>query len=120
MSKENVYNDYLTVRKMNADVKTKARILGLLVAQCINHWRVVGVTRQALNWYIENDFIKPSGRIIQRAHIVPRSETYAYLLQHDIDPIKFWEVLHERDKTILAKKGEYTTLSTVPIIALAD
>lgn len=68
-------------------------------------WRVIGISRNALNLFAENDF-KRLGKQINRSHIVNRSDTWGKLRErlHTMD--EFWSVYYENDTTVLATSSE--------------
>lgn len=71
-------------------------------------WRVVGITRNALRHYIENDFSHKSGNGIQRAHIIPRIDTARRVLSEE-KPLPLRELARiwfELDSTVLCARGE--------------
>lgn len=120
MERDSVYSDYLLLRRMNANEDTKIHVLQRLVAQCTNNWRVVGITRNALQTFAESDFKPVSRSGIQRAHIIDRHTTFGLLIRSEFDQSSFWTTIADGDKTILATKGEYNKLATASKIALPD
>jgi hypothetical protein len=120
VDRELVYQDYLTLRGMNADHKTKVRMIQDLVSQSTNNWRVIGVTLAALNMYHQNDFKYLGGKVIQRAHLKRRFDFYSDLIKETVSQAKFWNTISEGDRTILAMAGERTSPDKAPYVALND
>ena len=120
MNKSKIYADYQALIKMNATTKCKIRILEMLVAQGTNRWRVVGITEAALRKFAEQNFKYETRCGIQRAHIERRHSTYKTLLESNHDEKLFWNTIIENDKTILAIKGEYSSVSEEDSIKIPD
>lgn len=106
MSPQDVYKDYKTLQSMNAALNIKVKTLEALVSQCTNTWRVVGITKKALQQFADQDFewVRYSG--IQRAHKARRHDTYSNLLKEPATFEEFWKTVDLHDKTVLAVKGE--------------
>lgn len=71
-------------------------------------WRVVGITRQALQYYVTNNYVHKSGNGIQRGHIVPRIETAKRVMAPEL-PMTLEELArlwYEVDTTVLCARGE--------------
>jgi hypothetical protein len=71
-------------------------------------WRVVGITRNALSHYVENDFVQKSRNGMQRAHVIPRIDTARRVLSEE-NPFPLRELAQlwfELDSTVLCARGE--------------
>lgn len=106
-SKHILHDAYLKICDMKIPTKRKVRLLSELMGENPDHWRVVGITEQALTVFWENNFKKVSRMGINRSHLVDRHETFTYMLENimlDID--EWWQYYTERDKTVFATSGE--------------
>jgi len=104
--KNDIYQDYLTLLGMRADNTSKIKILERIVAQGTNNWRVVGITRKALEQFADQNYKYVTRSGIQRAHIHRRHDTFGQLIDNKTNEDEFWRLIDERDITILAAKGE--------------
>jgi hypothetical protein len=123
--KENIYHDYLLVKKMKADISTKSIILKDIISKWEDFWKIIGITKNALKVFSDNDFKKKRknvawvGSNINRAHIKQdRIVTNTYLLTNDLSFDEFWDYLIENDKTILATSTENKTNTFSEIIPI--
>ena len=107
MTREEMYEDFLKVCSMNASETTKVGMLTHLFSAHDNPWRVIGITREALNVFKDYGFQRKSKMGINRSHIFGRSETYKKMLQKKFNSCKdWWDHYYENDKTILATSSE--------------
>lgn len=120
MSPEKVYEDFQRLLTMNANRATKIEILELLVAQVTNNWRVVGITEAALNQLEEQGYKYKTRSGIQRAHIYDRYETFGLLIDETRTQQNFWDFISDRDRTVLAIKGEYNTVTFEQAVPIDD
>lgn len=120
MSAAKIFEDYQTLQGMNAGRVCKINLLQTLVAEGTNNWRVVGITEGALQKFIDQKFTYRTGSGIQRAHVFDRHETYGSLIDNPVDEEYFWRFIADRDRTILAIKGEYNKVSLDNMIRLPD
>lgn len=84
----------------NADA---TRMLTSLMGARPWSWRVIGITRNALEVFAQNDFQRPAGRI-QRGHRDDRASTARALFRepHIALPLdEFFKVFLQRDETVL-------------------
>lgn len=71
-------------------------------------WRVIGITRDALDAFAENDFKRPAGKI-QRGHRDDRASTARALFFERTLPMpldEFFDFFLKRDQTVLMTKNE--------------
>lgn len=102
-----LHHDYLLITKMTVPVNRKIRLLSELFGETENPWRVIGITRAALNIFKENGFNKVKRMGINRAHLVDRKTSHKYMLENVFkEPDDWWEYYYENDKTILATSSE--------------
>ena len=112
-----LHHDYLLITKMNVPTKRKIRLLTELFGETENPWRVVGITKAALNIFKENEFNKIKRMGINRSHIVDRKESYTYMLENVFqDSDSWWEYYYENDKTILATSSENMSSNSSDVI----
>lgn len=100
MTKDEIYADFLALTRMNAPLATKCTMLGWLLKHAPN-WVVIGVTPAALQKFARLDFRYEPRNGLERAHPISRSSTYTRLIEDRPDPARFWEILHQDDRTIL-------------------
>ena len=107
MNKEDFYHDFLMLREMRSPVKKRCRMLGELLAEYEDAWRVIGITEKALAVFVEHDFKRVSRMGINRSHLVDRHKTYTTMLEGPLmECEEWWEFYIENDKTILATSAE--------------
>ena len=64
------HNYYLQLCEWDIPIKKKVRILGELMASAYDdHWRVIGITKEALNVFKVHNYKKVSRMGINRGHI---------------------------------------------------
>ncbi len=86
-----------------------SRILSSIEGSHNNPWRIVGITKNCLIRFKENDFKYKAGLGINRSHFEHRKDTHKELMEGDLldrdgdDWFNFW---WERDKTYLATSSE--------------
>lgn len=72
-----------------------------------NAWRVIGITKEALLRFKDNDFKKKSRMGINRSHINNRSDCYSEMLNTDFTHAnEWWDFNYDNDETILAISQE--------------
>ena len=106
MCDKKMYEDYLAIKRLNADNTTKRKCIQLICDQRKDSWKVVGVTKKALSIFKKNDFQKVSGMKIQRAHLKDRSKFYQILLERNYCYDSWVKYINESDITVLASKKE--------------
>ena len=104
--KEHQY--YLDICGWDMPLKKKIRIMGELMASCYDdHWRVIGVTKEALNVFRAHGYKRVSRMGINRGHIHDRIETFTEMLKNPILDVKeWWDFFYNRDETILMTSTE--------------
>ena len=120
MTPQEMYDDYLRLLPMNATRAAKIKILELIVAQGTNNWRVVGITPKALKQLEGQAYKYQTGSGIQRAHVYDRFETYGLLVDDLKKQDTFWNMIADRDRTVLAVKGEYSGIGFEQAIPMDD
>src|ERR1035437_8362655 len=105
--KEIIYHDYLLIKEMKSPVPRKSRLLSDLIGEWDDFWKIISITKNALEIFAKNDFRCPSRIGINRSHIhQDRSKTNVYLLEHDLSYDQFWEYLTKMDVVALATSSE--------------
>lgn len=97
-----IYCDFLVLADMSCHIKIKIKMLGQLVGAIEDHWRVVGITKEAFDVFKENDFKRATKMNIQRAHLVQRKMTFEYLLTNKPQFDEWWKYFWPRDVVVLA------------------
>jgi len=102
-----IYNDYIIIKNMMSKINVKSRCLSNILSQWKQHWRVIGITLNALNLLSENEFKYKTRIGINRAHISQdRIDTNTYLLNNDLSFDDFWSYIICNDATVLATSSE--------------
>ena len=111
MELTHLHKYYLDICKWDIPTKNKVKILGELMASAYeNHWRVIGITKEALNVFQAHGFKKVSRMGINRGHIFDRKDTLQYMLDYPFrDVEEWWNFFYDRDKTILMTSTENIT-----------
>ena len=120
MTPQEMYDDYKCLLPMNATRSTKVKMLEFIVAQGTNNWRVVGITPKALQQLESQEYKYKTGAGIQRAHVYDRFETFGLLIDEPWEQDKFWSLIADRDRTILAARGEYNSITFEQAIPIDD
>ena len=114
---DDLHHDFLLIFKMKAPIKRKARLLTELLAQYDNVWRVVGITENALQTFIENDFNKIKRMGINRSHKKDRSRIYTHMFENvDANKTSWWQFFLDNDETVLATSSENMSFESLNII----
>ena len=102
---------YLQICKWDIPTKNKVKILGELMASAYDdHWRVIGITKEALNVFQNHGFKRVSRMGINRGHIFDRKDTLKYMLDYPFQDVdEWWNFYYDRDKTILMTSTENIT-----------
>ncbi len=103
--KKALYEIYLVLYKHRHIYKRPSHLVATYTEAFANQpwtWKVVGITRQALDLLAANDFEIPTHQIC-RGHFIDRRATIKEMFARD-QPMQFdefWETAIERDKTVL-------------------
>lgn len=103
-----VFQYYQQLCGWDLPIKKKVKILGELMTNAYDdHWRVVGVTQEALNVFKQHEFKKVSRMGINRGHICDRNDTLTFMLENPFDNVwDWWNYFYSRDRTILMTSTE--------------
>ena len=109
-AKQILFKAYTKFHEMDGlPVKSKARGFSE-IAGMIPGWRVIGITKAALEKFQKLDYKRPPGRGpdgVNRAHKYSRLETGVIAFENPIrDYDKFWDFWLKRDITVLATVNE--------------
>lgn len=107
--KKELYDVYLAVFKMQHEpLQRRVLIMTNLMGGKPWSWRVVGITREALQRYADQGFKYKAGSSINRSHITSRRDMYSAMLER-LEPMQideWWAYFWEHDKTIIATGTE--------------
>ena len=103
---EEIYEDAQALRKLNAPMKIKVKLLGDLLSQYEGIWQVTGITYEAIKVFQTHSFRKVSGMRINRSHKIDRSKSYEHLLCDNLPIDKWWESFLENNTCVLATSSE--------------
>ena len=104
-----LYDVYLAVFKMQHEpLQRRVLIMTNLMGGKPWSWRVVGITREALQRYSDQGFKYKAGSSINRSHITSRRDMYSAMLERPAPmPIdEWWAYFWKHDKTIIATGSE--------------
>lgn len=77
----NMFNAIKDILQMQIPVKHKSRMLSTIHSMEPNHWRVTGISEEALRVFHENDYKYRTKIGINRSHIISRKDAHLNLLQ---------------------------------------
>ena len=105
ISTEELYEQFLSIKNSSFDLATKSRILTVMLSSKKGSWKVVGITKQALEEFKKNNFKYTKG--LNRSHIVQRKSTHDKMMSTDFNSHNEWWRFHiENDKTIISMSLE--------------
>lgn len=121
METQDLFHDYLFILQMKASKSAKVQMLKHIFKQYHNRWRVIGITRSALETLKKNDFKYVSGMKIQRAHIHDCDIIYSNLLNdHFKNHNDWWDYYYKHDETVLSLSSENKSIKTNKDIIAID
>ncbi len=101
---------YLAICDFSCSAKAKRVMLDSLISDWSGHWRVIGITRAALEEFARYDFKRKSGMDLNRSHLMDRIDRNTYLLEIVItDADEWWKYITDHDSTVLTTKSENMT-----------
>jgi len=106
MTKDEIYQDVLTLKKMNAPIEIKIKMLNGLLGVLDDIWQVVGITQEALTVFSSYDFQRVSKMGINRAHLAERHQSYKVLLEDSFSSSEWWEFFYKNNLTVLTTSKE--------------
>ena len=108
MNIEQGFEYYKTVCAWDMPERHKMKVLSQILEACYsNHWRVTGITQEALNVFQAHSYKKVSRMGINRGHIHNRAETLKQMLRYPFDNAQdWWDFFWDRDQTILMTSTE--------------
>ena len=110
--KNELYKIYLAIFNLDPEkesIQRKCTIMTALMGGKKWSWRVVGITKDALQVYANQDFKQKSHSSIQRAHIKDRKDMYGELLSRKYEINEWWNYFWDNDKTIISTSSENNT-----------
>ena len=111
MTIEEAFKYYKEICTWNMSLAAKRKILSNILEDAYSdHWRVIGITQEALNVFETHGFKKVSRMGINRGHIYDRKDTLTSLIQIPFQDVEeWWNFFYDRDKTILMTSTENMT-----------
>jgi len=109
-SEQNCSNAYLT------------RCVATVIGANGDHWRIIGISKKALECLRENNFNKPK-LSLQRGHLIPRSASISLLFRDRQDFVskeEFERIYSIYDLTILMTNQENKSSNIIPDFYLFD
>ncbi|MGZ8984552.1 MAG: hypothetical protein ACXW11_11485 [Methylotenera sp.] len=121
LHKEQIYAVYLSIFNLISSTQKKCSILTPLLGGYETSWRVIGITKAALELLAENEYRYVKGAIC-RAHIVGRYETAKQIFECNapLDLSTFFEIVWKNDRTVIATKSENKNNGTLPKVIPID
>lgn len=105
--KEILFHDFNLIKRMRCPEPRKIKLVSNLFVMNPDGWRVVGITPAALDVFSKHGFERRSGMRVNRAHVIPRYQTYKAMLGKGFfDKNELWDYYWERDHTILSTSSE--------------
>ena len=92
------------------------RCVATIIGAYGDHWRVIGISKNALNFLNANEFKKPKN-FIQRGHIIPRAASISLLFRNRdqfVSKSEFEKIYSTYDLTILMTSDENKSSSLIP------
>lgn len=92
------------------------RCLATIIGAHGQHWRIIGITKEALDYLKNNDFTKPKF-FLQRGHLIPRVNSVALIFRNRKDFVsksEFEKIYSVYDLTILMTKDQNKYSDTIP------
>ena len=115
--KNDLYHDFLLITQMKVSEKIKIKFLTELFSETDNPWRVVGITKKALEVFKKYDFNRESKMGINRSHLNDRKATYTEMLNSKFEnSTEWWNYYYKNDKTVFATSSENMSSSLNDII----
>jgi len=93
-------------RKLPMSSLTKIQCLGIKLGEYEDNWNVVGISKNALIKFKENNYRMVSRMGVHRAHIIDRKESYSYMMENALDVESLWEYYLKTNDTILTTSTE--------------
>ena len=106
--KKELHDIYESVFKSSLPIAKKERILNSIFGYENWSWRVVGISKKAINVFKNNEFKYKSG-VFQRDHYFQaRYITMRKMLENFMKIDEWWNWYWENDKTLLITKDEHS------------
>ena len=108
MKIEEAFQHYKEICTWNMSQHHKMKVLTHILEDCYeNQWRVIGITREALNVFKAHGFKKVSRMGINRGHMHDRADTLKQMLNYPFDNAQdWWDFYYDRDETVLMTSAE--------------
>lgn len=115
-----IWSEAFKVYKDRPDLFTRAQLTNFMIGlfgKRQGTWRVIGITRKALNQLASMDFKNQPKSGLTRAHLHHQRETIEQLFSTD-EPISFEQFIdywYSRDTTVICATGENHAKSDAPV-----
>ena len=108
MTIEEAFDYYQQICTWNVSQARKRKLISNILEDCYeNHWRVIAITKEALNIFKVHGYKKVSHMGINRGHIFDRKDTLDAMINIPFqDAEEWWEFFYNRDQTILQTATE--------------
>lgn len=106
MNIEELYHDYLFIKKLKSPLQVKVRMMTSLLEQYEGSWKIVGITRQALEKFYRKDFKYERFMEINHSHLFDRHKTYKEMLTKDMNEKEWWDLFLKNDECVLSLSNE--------------
>jgi hypothetical protein len=93
-------------RRLPMNERTKTHCLGIKLGEYEDNWNVVGISKNALIRFKENNYKMVSRMGVHRAHIIDRKVSYSYMIENVLDVESLWEYYLKTNDTILTTSTE--------------
>lgn len=108
MTIEEAFDYYKQICTWNVSQARKRKLIANILEDCYeNHWRVIAITKEALNIFKVHGYKKVSRMGINRGHVFDRKDTLDAMINIPFqDAEEWWEFFYNRDQTILQTSTE--------------
>jgi hypothetical protein len=108
--KEYMYHDFQLILNMKINENAKVRLLTVLFGSSPYSWKVIGITKKALEEFKKTGFKYISKMGINRSHLKSRNDFYKEMMTMEFTSIEeWWSFYKNHDRTILATSTENIT-----------
>ena len=109
--KKELYNIYESILKSSVSLNKKEKMLNSIFGFEPWSWRVVGISKEAIKEFKDNNFNYKSGTFQRDHYFQARYITLRKMLEKSMPLSDWWNWYWENDKTILITKTEHNKKS---------
>ena len=108
ITKEEIYKLYKAIFDSSLE-EQRIKLMTYIFAWHPWSWRVVGISRGAINKIIENEFYPLPKKIVRDHFLQDRNTTYTEMLEvsKPLELKRWWNLFWENDQTIIMTKEEH-------------